>query len=191
MQRVPVNTCYNVERFVPVTARFVRFTVRATADGHEPCLDELEVYGPDGPVNLAQAKGARATASSLLPGFAAHKVHHLTDGKYGNDWSWISRERGRGWAQVELPAPAKVCRVVWSRDGNALPRSGDRLVSDYLVEVSEDGRDWKTVATGQDRVPVGKEAWLSRAALRAALSPAQQQRHRELVDELKRLHAGW
>jgi hypothetical protein len=188
--RVPVNTCYNVERFAPVTARFVRFTILATADGHEPALDELEVYGPDGPVNLASAKGARATASSLLPGFAAHKVHHLNDGKYGNDWSWVSRHK-QGWAQIELPAPAKVCRVVWCRDANAPPRSGDRLASDYKVEVSEDGHDWKTVATGKDRVAVGKETWLSRAALRAALAPDQQKRHRQLVDELKRLNAGW
>ena len=57
--------------------------------------------------------------------------------------------------------------------------------------MSEDGRIWKTVATGKDRVAIGKETWLSRAALRAGLAPAEQKRHRELVDELKRLNAGW
>jgi hypothetical protein len=157
-------------------------------DGHEPCLDELEIYGPDSSVNLARGKGAKATASSLLPGFAAHKVEHLNDGIYGNDHSWISKERGRGWAQIELLAAARVSRVVWSRDANNLPRFGDRLPSDYRVEVSSDGRTWKTVATGKDRVAVGKEPWLSPADLRAALEPEQQKQHRKLVDELKKLN---
>ncbi len=41
--RVPVTRDLNVERFAPVKARHLRFTVLATSDV-EPCLDELEVF---------------------------------------------------------------------------------------------------------------------------------------------------
>jgi cytochrome c553 len=134
------------EEFPPVTARFLRFTITATVDGTEPCLDELEVYGPEGEKNLALAsEGATASASSLLPGYAAHQVSHLNDGLLGNEHSWISRERGSGWAQVELPQPARVSRVVWSRDGTEKPRYNDRLPSAYRIEASQDGKEWKTL----------------------------------------------
>ncbi len=42
--RPMVNPRRNVERFEPVRARMVRFTILATADGTEPCLDEVEVF---------------------------------------------------------------------------------------------------------------------------------------------------
>lgn len=50
--------------FAPTQARFVRLLIHA-ASSAEPCLDELEVYGPSSEANLALADGgARATASS-------------------------------------------------------------------------------------------------------------------------------
>jgi hypothetical protein len=74
----------NVVCFDPVPARFVRMVVQGRASG-QPCLDELEVYGPEGDKNLAlAAAGAKATASSCLEGLAAHAVAHLNDGQYGN-----------------------------------------------------------------------------------------------------------
>ena len=78
-------------RFAPVTARFVRFSISITNDGAQPCLDELEVYGPESDRNLALASsGAKASASSLLPGYAIHQIPHLNDGRYGNGRSWIA-----------------------------------------------------------------------------------------------------
>ncbi|HZP85029.1 MAG TPA: DUF1549 domain-containing protein, partial [Chthonomonadaceae bacterium] len=79
--RPAVNARRNVDDFPPVQARFVRFTVLATRDGTEPCLDELQIFGADTERNLALASaGAKATASSLLPGFAIHQIEHLNDG---------------------------------------------------------------------------------------------------------------
>ena len=139
-----------VEVFEPARARFVRFTVTATNDGAEPCLDELEIYGPGGDRNLALASGgAKATASSLYPSAAIHQIAHLNDGALGNEKSWISRERGRGWAQIELPEAATVSRVVWSRDGLPTPRFRDRFPTAYRIEVSEDGSAWRAVAQGK------------------------------------------
>jgi hypothetical protein len=184
--RPAVHISRNVEDFAPVKARFVRFTVLATQKGDEPCLDELAVYGPGGDENLALAsRGARASASSVLPGFAIHQISHLNDGKYGNDWSWISNERGRGWAQIELPKVEVIRRVVWSRDASIIPKFRDRLASRYRLEVSPDGKNWQTVSTGDDRAE-GHEA-IPHEALYKLMKPAQQRRFVQLAQELNRL----
>lgn len=140
----------NEDTFAPLPARYVRFTVAATLGDTQPCLDELEIYGADESQNLALASaGAIATASSLLPGYPIHQIEHLNDGQYGNAWSWISNEPGRGWAQIELPETATIERVVWGRD-----REGaytDRLATNYRIEVSEDQQTWTIVSSSQLR----------------------------------------
>lgn len=181
--RPAVNTIYNNETFEPVLARFVRFTVHATVEGGEPCLDELEVYAEGNKDNLARAPGARATASSLLPGHPIHQITHLNDGKYGNAHSWISNERGKGWAQIELPAAARLCRVVWSREADAA-QYHDRLPTAYRVEVSADGMSWKQVASHEGRAR--RDAVLSREKLLEGLDPAQRRAYQELQTQLNR-----
>ena len=90
----------NAVGFAAQEAKFVRFVIRATS-ASQPCIDELEVYGPDDERNLALAKdGAKATASSCLTGYANHRVAHLNDGRYGNDFSWIAAGTGEEWAQI-------------------------------------------------------------------------------------------
>ncbi|HEY1628425.1 MAG TPA: DUF1549 domain-containing protein, partial [Tepidisphaeraceae bacterium] len=51
--RPAVSARQNIDDFPPVTARFVRLTILATNDGSEPCLDELEIFGPGSADNLA------------------------------------------------------------------------------------------------------------------------------------------
>jgi len=134
----------NVITFPPVRARLVRFVIH-TSSGGQPCIDELEVYGPDGNRNLAPADGgAKATASSCLPGYAIHQVAHLNDGLYGNDHSWIAAGATGEWAQIELPRPVTVAKVVFSRDRQG--RYRDRMPESFEVRVSIDGAQWKTVA---------------------------------------------
>ncbi|MGD0094302.1 MAG: hypothetical protein ABSE73_30715, partial [Planctomycetota bacterium] len=102
--------------FAPADARFIRFLIHASSSG-EPCIDELEVYGPDGARNLALSKyGAEASASSCLAGYTEHAISHLNDGCYGNECSWVAATAGEEWAQIKLPEPAKVAKVVFSRD---------------------------------------------------------------------------
>lgn len=152
--RGPVRPSLNVDRFAPIAARFVRFTVLGT-NNLEPCLDELEVYGADSPGdNLAlAAKGARATASSVYADGAntLHKLEHVNDGRHGNSRSWISGEPGAGWVLIELPQSARVERVVWARDREG--KFKDRLPTAYRIECSADGESWQTVANGEDRRP--------------------------------------
>jgi len=105
------NTLVTSIEFAAQEARIVRLVIRRPHAG-APCIDELEVYGPNSLTNLALAsRGAVARASSVLPGYAIHAVAHLNDGLYGNDNSWISATEGEEWAQIELPATALVGRV--------------------------------------------------------------------------------
>lgn len=123
-------------------ARFVRVVIQKTTGNTEPCLDELEVYAPEGTENLALAsRGAVASASSLLPGYAMHTVAHLNDGRYGNAHSWIAATPGEEWAQIELPAEAGVARVVISRDREG--KFQDRLPAEAQVLLSLNGSDWR------------------------------------------------
>jgi len=149
--RPPVDPLRNVERFAPAEARSVRFTVRATNDGTEPCIDELELWsaGP-APRNLALAvAGGTALASSTFPGTDLHKLEHLNDGRVGNGRSWISAERGKGWVQVDLREPAVIDRVVWGRDREGKYR--DRLPVAYAIEVAAEPGRWRVVASSADR----------------------------------------
>ncbi len=131
--------------FTPREARFVRVVIRQTSGGAEPGIDELEVFGPDGKENLALARrGAKASASSCLPGYAIHQVAHLNDGLYGNDHSWIAASGGEEWAQIELPRPAVVASVVITRDRTG--KYQDRIAEVFEVLVSPDGQQWQSVA---------------------------------------------
>lgn len=182
-----VDVKRNEDPFEPIEARFVRFTVTATNNGSEPCLDELEVYGDDERTNLALAStGAKASASSLLPGFPIHQVHHLNDGRYGNSASWISSEPRAGWAQIELPRAAKVQRVVWGRDREG--KYQDRLATAYAIEVSLDARRWTKVSDHTRRRQSSGRAFTDEQ-LRRAMSKAERQQLTELRSRIARLEA--
>lgn len=147
--RPPVNAAQNEERFSPVEARFVRFTVLASSSG-EPCLDELEVWAGDRNVALAAA-GTSATASSTLPGYAIHQLEHLNDGRVGNGHSWISNEPGGGWVQLTFARPERFERIVWGRDREGT--FADRVPTRYLIEAALEPEVWQVVASSEDREP--------------------------------------
>jgi hypothetical protein len=156
----------NTISFDPVKARFIRLTIPGPTNP-QPCLDELEVYGPDSDKNLAlAATGAKATASSCLAGFDAHRISHLNDGLYGNEHSWISEGTQNEWAQIELPETTAVSSVVFSRDREG--KFDDRMLRYAEVQVSTDGVKWDTVAQAGDALfssgGVIKEADLLRYA---------------------------
>ena len=128
--------------FDPVDARFVRIVIRA-ASVAAPCIDELEVYGEDKTTNLAAAKAAAVpSASSCIAGFPIHTIAHLVDGKYGNDHSWIPAALPC-WCQIELLGPARISRIVISRDRNGHYK--DRLAADFDIQISTEGQNWTTV----------------------------------------------
>ena len=105
--RAAVNPRRNVEKFLPVNARRLRFSITRTSDV-EPCIDELEVYtAGTNPRNIALASaGTKATASSVFPNSELHRLEHINDGKFGNSHSWISNEGGKGWVELGPYHPA-------------------------------------------------------------------------------------
>jgi len=141
----------NELKFPAREAKFVRFVIKASAGG-QPCIDELEVYAPGSDKNLALAsRGAKATASSCLAGYPIHKIEHLNDGRHGNSYSWISAGLDNEWAQIELPQPAKLDRIVFSRDRER--RYRDRMPRIIEVQLSMDGRTWQTVLKVEGEAP--------------------------------------
>lgn len=188
-RRAAVSPLYNVDRFEPVTARLIRFTVLETS-GVEPCLDELEIFtAADSAENVALASaGATATASSVYANgtIDIHRIEHLNDARYGNGRSWISAEGGSGWVQIELAEPTLIDRIVWARDREG--KFKDRVPTRYRVEVSTGGDEpeaWQTVATSDDRVPFGQSG--DKTSITASLPAAAAEQYERLTGEAARL----
>ena len=191
--RVPVSHRTNEEIFDPVEARFVRFSITAASTA-QPCLDEIEVFSAEAnPRNVALASGgAKATASSVFSDGKnpKHQVAHLNDGHYGNSYSWISDEKGAGWAQVELAKPERIRRVVWSRDrGSEKQVFEDRLPTNYRIEVSLDGQQWRTVASSGDRLDIEYRKRITAIPTLSRVPADQVQEVQQLVAQRTKLQA--
>jgi len=147
--RPTVRATMNVDRFTPVRAKRVRFTIRAT-NSLEPCVDELEVFNTAG-TNVALASaGAKFTTSGDSVSPNRHEPQFINDGRYGNERSWMSSQRGRGWVEIEFAREEEISRLVWGRD--RLGKFEDRLATDYTIEVAGEA-GWKAVADASDRRP--------------------------------------
>ena len=158
--RKGVNSQRNMEHIEPTPAKYVRFTIEATNNGIEPCIDELEIWstatGKQSADNVALAsKGAKATSSGNYPNNVRHKLEHINDGKYGNGRSWISNQHGKGWVQIELPKTVTIDRLVWGRDREQ--KYTDRTAVDYRIEVAEQPGKWRVVAGSADRLPYSQK----------------------------------
>lgn len=149
--REAVTFTGNVENIAPRASRFIRFTIDQTNTGSQPCLDELAVFSEGRNVALA-SEGAKPTASGSLEGYPIHQLAHINDGKFGNSHSWISDTSGKGWIQIELAQTFTIDRIEWARDRDG--KYADRLPTEYRIESSTDGQNWKEVAGSYDRLPV-------------------------------------
>ncbi|HWB06240.1 MAG TPA: DUF1553 domain-containing protein [Verrucomicrobiales bacterium] len=150
--RPAVNPRRNVERFAPVTAKFVRFNITST-NSAEPCIDELEVYAAGSGDNVAL--GAKPTSSGNFGGFP-HDLAYVNDGRLGNSRSWISNTAGRGWVMLEFPEPRRIDRIVWGRD--RLGQYADRLATAYQIEAALEPDAWQIVASSGNRQTFGPDA---------------------------------
>ncbi len=187
--RAAVNPGQNIEQFHPVSAKFVRFTTLETTNNnrYEPCIDELEIFGThSSEKNIALASnGSIATSSGNLSEAGKHQLKHINDGVFGNDRSWISNKKGGGWVQIELPVVTSVNRIAWQRDRNL--KFADRLAIRYQIEVSVDGKKWKTVASHDDRQPYGTPHSWANSILQRMPDEAIQNEVKQKIDNLERL----
>ncbi len=115
----------------PRDARFVRVRV-AAATGGEQALASLEVRSRD------MARGAPATGSSTAN--AINVVDHLTD---DSRWTrWESQASDPQHVQVDLGTVRPIGSVVLHWEAAAAKA--------FQVQVSDDGSDWRTVASEND-----------------------------------------
>ncbi len=154
--RPAVNRKLTTDRFAPILADRLRFTILAT-NSLEPCLDELEVFNEQGENIAHDRSGTIVHTSGNILSEDRHAPQFLNDGQYGNSRSWLGNAAGKGWIELVFKKPQRIDRVVWSRD-----RDGpfeDRLPIEYRIEVSRSasaeaaGSDWQVVADSTDRRP--------------------------------------
>jgi hypothetical protein len=160
-RRAPVNARLNIERFAPITAKRLRFTITAGVQG-EPCIDELEVLNETGENVALSSRGTKASASGTYPNSELHKLEHINDGRVGNSRSWISNEQGKGWVQLDFAEPVVITKVRWGRDREE--KFNDRLATVYRIEAQVQGGDWKIVADSTDRIAYGEKTSITNSA---------------------------
>lgn len=181
VSRPSVSARLNVERFAPVKARKVRFTINKT-NLYEPCLDELEVFDTSGKNVALASLGTVPTASGSNVEANRHQLEFVNDGEFGNSRSWMC-STGEGWVMLEFSSEFTIDRIVWGRDRQG--EFSDRLATDYLIEIADGSGNWQRVADSTDRIkgdPKAPEA-------STAFAPEHQQEGEALLAEKRRIEA--
>lgn len=179
-KRAAVSAKLNTDRFAPVKARRLRFSIQET-NNLEPCIDELEVFNTDG-VNVALAlSGAHVSASGQIIVADRHDLNYLNDGRYGNSRSWMGNEKGKGSVVVEFPTVQTIDRVVWGRDREG--KFQDRLATGYQIEICESGEDWRLVADSSDRAAKPATDARDKAFSVEGLTPEEAKQARALISQ--------
>lgn len=186
VQRPAVNARLNTDRFPPVKARRVRFTINAT-NRLEPCIDELEILDTEGTNVASGSRGTTVASSGDKTAANRHELRFIHDGRFGNSRSWMSNEVGKGWVVFELPEESTIERVVWGRDREG--KHADRLAVDYRIEVSDAADIWQTVADSNDRADFDASQSQPSSYSTDGLSPVEKQAAAALLAAQERLVA--
>ena len=179
VERPPVNALLNIDRFTPVKARKVRFTIKKT-NLYEPCIDELEIFDSQGN-NIALASlGVERSASTTKVSANQHQIEFINDGRFGNERSWMCGQT-TGWIMLKFPHEHTIERIVWARDRNG--KYADRLAVEYVIEVANDSDDWVVVADSTDRRSGDPKI----QGDLSTLDPKQQTKAKSLLEEKKQV----
>jgi hypothetical protein len=179
-ERPMINARENADRFAPTNAKRVRFTIKAT-NNLEPCIDELEVFNTRGEnVALATAGTLRKSGGDI--GVAErHELRFINDGRYGNGRSWMAKEQGKGWVELEFKQEQIIERVVWGRDREG--KFTDRLALDYQIEIGDSAGQWHTAADASDRRKFDPKSQRIVKPTLSGLSPEETKRAKPLMQE--------
>ena len=179
-ERPMINARENADRFAPTNAKRVRFTIKAT-NNLEPCIDELEVFNTRGEnVALATAGTLRKSGGDI--GVAErHELRFINDGRYGNGRSWMAKEQGKGWVELEFKQEQTIERIVWGRDREG--KFTDRLAIDYQIEIGDSAGQWHTAADASDRRKFDPKSQRIVKPTLSGLSPEETKRAKPLMQE--------
>ncbi|MCH2201430.1 MAG: DUF1553 domain-containing protein [Fuerstiella sp.] len=189
--RPPIDRTGTEDHFEPVHAKFVRLVCESQdlnpGSTTSFRIDEFEVWSSPGnqsqthvPRNVAlAANGGKATGTARqIEDFPnAYGAHHTIDGKTGARFISAGSD-----LTIELAQPTLIDHVVFSSaKGESVPdQSLFVFVAEYRIEISDDGENWREVASGRDRRPVQGPDHLDHRLLQQETSTAEQ-------DELLRL----
>jgi mono/diheme cytochrome c family protein len=147
------------EKFAAVQARYVKFVVRALTSPERAArsggrLTEFEVWNTDGrnvalARNGGEAMGAKGATAEDFP--EAYGPQFCIDGQPGEQWFiGAPAELTIKLAQVET-----IERIAFSnaKGKDVKDKSQGATPCEYEVEVSLDGKEWKTVASDDGREP--------------------------------------
>jgi mono/diheme cytochrome c family protein len=138
---VATDAKLNELEFPPTPSKIIRFTIfdcnrHPTLGLIEPCIDEFEIFsGSEARQNVALASHGTTVTASGSRTSDNHRLEHIHDGLYGNSYSWMSDQPGRGWLQFELPEETEITSVAWSRDRDG--QFNDRLATLFSLEVGQ------------------------------------------------------
>ncbi|HXW03818.1 MAG TPA: discoidin domain-containing protein [Vicinamibacterales bacterium] len=139
------NTGMTTHVIEPVEARFVRLNVIRPSYGGEPAarVYEFEVYGPDGPRNLALGRPATGSLPCSRDQGPEKAVNGSVAG--GEADRWCAEDRPL-FLQVDLGTPRAVTRFV-VKHASAGGESEDLDTREFNIQVSTEGKTFTTVET--------------------------------------------
>lgn len=186
--RPAVDARLTEENFAPTPARFIKLRIEAMSTGGVAALDEIEVWAGARNVALASS-GSRIKASSVRKAdddANAYSEQHLIDGKFAQRWFAESNKPVD--LVLELPRTETIQKISFSRDrmGGFMGRFEGPIPSQYQIEVSSDGEQWRRVASSEGRLPP-VEAQREELLLLAVLSERDQAQWRQLQHRQKAL----
>ena len=149
------------ERFEPVRARHVRFAMHASTVNPKAAtnarLVEFEVWSAGSEArnvalaaNGARADGAKSATAEDFP--EAYGAQLAIDGRFGEQW-FIGNPAV---LTVTLAREETIDRIAYrnAKDAMIQDKAQGATPTDYDVQVSRDGREWRTVASS-----VGRQPW--------------------------------
>ncbi len=159
--RPKVDRTGTEERFTPVTARYIRLVSEGLDSNPNVAagfrIDEFEAWSAGkNSRNVALAKnGGKAFGKAReIEDFPnAYGPQHAIDGESGARFISTGTE-----LTIEFAEPTEIDRVRFSSAWNESTPEHRKFVfvSEYRIEVSGDGKNWREVAHGRDRKPVSE-----------------------------------
>ena len=144
-QRTPLANVHS-ETFESVVAQSIRMKIAATINGSPASLYEFQAWTP-GNQNVALAStGATPSASSFALANQSRHFENLTDGAGDRRQAFprVSEKVGPAWIRIDFPKPMQLNRITW-HNGSSVP-------ANYLIEILNPNKEWKTVANTEDRL---------------------------------------
>ncbi len=144
--RTPLTDVHS-ETFGPIFAQSIRMKIASTNNGKPATLYEFQAWTPDNQNVALASTGATPSASSFALANQTRHFENLTDGSVDRRqaFPWVSDKAGPAWIRIDFHKLVRLNRITW-HNGSSVP-------ADYLIEVLEPNKDWKTVAHTKDRLP--------------------------------------